>query len=157
MLFSEAGYFLYYSIQRYQIKQEIKKELSSVIEAHLLETIELEKNAAAIEWEEEGEEFFFNNSMYDVKRIEKINGKTFLYCINDDKENALLKKMVVATEKNQKEKKNHSFKFQLPYFLVTTTFLPVPSSIPVQHIFSPFSESAIYLSGDIVIPPPKFA
>jgi len=157
ILFSEAGYFIFYNFQRYQIKQQVKRELASSIETELLEVIELEKNAAQIEWEEEWKEFFFNDDMYDVKRIEKKDGKTFLYCINDEKENQLLKKMVDAAEKNQKEKKNNSYKFQLPYFVASISFLPAPIVLSTKIKFTYFNESAVNLAAEIVLPPPRFA
>lgn len=131
-------------------------ELAHSIETKLLEVIELEKNEKAIEWEEEGKEFSFNDAMYDVKRIEKKDGKTFLYCINDEKENQLLKKIVDAAEKNQKEKKSNSYKFQLIDTVLTYSTIFLPTILPAKRKFFHFNESAISLSQEILIPPPRF-
>lgn len=156
ILFSENGSFFYYSYQRYKIKQEVKKQLSSTIEQGLLELVDLEKNRDEIKWEDEGKEFSLNGFMYDVKRIEVKNGKTFLVCINDQKENELLKKIVNEIQKNQKDKKNNSYKFQLPDFVVVNADAFTPSAKLIQRKFSNFSESAINFSMEILIPPPRF-
>lgn len=54
-------------------------------------------------WEEEGEEFYYKGSMYDVVSIEYTNGKASVYCINDQEENKLSK---LAEELRQKHSKD---------------------------------------------------
>lgn len=56
-------------------------------------------------WEEEGEEFLYKGSMYDVVSIEYANGKATVYCINDEEENKLSK---LAEELRQKHSKESS-------------------------------------------------
>lgn len=127
----------------------------SVINEKLLEIIELDKNAAAIRWEEEGKEFTLNGSMYDVKRIEKKAGKTLLYCINDRKEELLIKKMIGTVQKNQHNKKNAAQKFQLPDFLLTNSELQTPGHKDILNKFFQFKETTTSVSKEIVSPPPQ--
>lgn len=54
-------------------------------------------------WEEEGAEFYYKGSMYDVVSIEYANGKATVYCINDQEENKLSKLAEELRQKHSKE------------------------------------------------------
>lgn len=156
---SESGYYFFYSFQQYQLKQQAKKEFLSSIPAASFEMIEQEKNAHLIQWEEDEKEFYLNGQLYDVKKTVKTNGKTILYCLNDIKEELLIKEMSNAAQqgdnKSTGKKNNHPLKFQLNDFLVDSTeILSIPSSC-LQQFFFRFNETVFATGKEIIVPPPR--
>jgi len=158
IFFNEVGYLFYYSYQQYQVKAAVKKELLSV-QDNCLDVIELNQNKQSIMWEEEGREFRLNNEMYDVKKTVIKNGKTYLYCLSDKKEEALLKKAGAAAHQNNSKpgnnKNKHILKLQANDYLLTGNLISFYSSQqPLQQFFI-FNEQALSNPGDIVVPPPR--
>ena len=47
-------------------------------------------------WEEEGKEFSLNGLLYDVVKTRIMDGKIFIYCVNDAKEEELLRDLARA-------------------------------------------------------------
>src|SRR5215471_2286005 len=117
----QLGYYFMYAFQQWQIKQEIKRELIAGLPDSALEIISLEDQGNALEWEEEGKEFSLHSAMYDVVRIKKIEGKTFLYCLNDKKEKELRKTLshIIKTSDSKSNKSNkYTLKLQLSAFVI---------------------------------------
>lgn len=155
IFFNEVGYIFYYSYQQYQVKAAVKKELLSV-QDNFLDVIELDQNRQSIIWEEEGREFLLNGEMYDVKKTAVRNGKTYLYCLSDKKEESLLKKSSTTAHKNNKSgSTKHVLKLQANDYLVTGNVITYHSSQqPLQQFFI-FNERALSNPGDIIVPPPR--
>jgi hypothetical protein len=120
---SQIGYYIIYSIQQYIIREEIEKEFLRGLPDSAFEVIIAEQYKDKLEWEEEGREFSLNGSMYDVARIKKINGFTYLFCLNDKKEKRLLDKLAnAAGSANENNSNNrpgqHHVKYQFSDFVV---------------------------------------
>lgn len=156
IFFSELGYYFFYTLQQCQLKQQMNKEWLAAIPLASLQKIELDKNIHLIEWEEEGKEFYLDEQLYDVQKIVIENGKTILYCLNDKKEEQLLKDMANATEhNNNKQKNNLSLKIFPDYCL---TELAEKISIPTadhHQSFFYFNETALSTVKEITVPPPR--
>lgn len=60
-------------------------------------------------WEEEGEEFRYNQELYDVVSIEKKEGKIIITCLKDNDENTLEKQLneIHNLSKNNSSKPTH--------------------------------------------------
>ncbi len=136
---SQVGYYFFYVQQRSVVQDEMKEQLLSQPSENLYQVIILEDNLASITWEEKDKEFYLHDMLYDVASIKKVNGKTRLYCLNDQKEEQLVKnmaKLVMSGNDNTingKETK-HSIKFQLNDFVVhTTDRLSYTAGIPQQE------------------------
>lgn len=159
IFFNEVGYFFYYTYQQYQVKKEVKRELHYAGADQFLEIMELDKIKQSIIWEEVDREFLLNGEMFDVKKTITKNGKTFLYCLNDKKEEALLKKFSTTAGqhggKPGSNKTKHVLKLQENTYLLTSAGVCLQ---PLQAILQPFyffDETPFSKPGDIITPPPR--
>ena len=149
---SEIGYYFFYTLQQYQLKSQARKELLSNVSLFMLEKIDLEKNIRSIEWEEEGKEFYLKGQFYDVKKTVTENGKTILYCINDEKEEQLVKKLGKASDP---DKNKSTLKVSPVYWPAETTInIFTPFKILNQAYFT-LNETALPALTEIVLPPPR--
>ena len=75
-----------------------------------------------IKWEEEGKEFSLMGAMYDVVKIKNENGKDYLLCISDAKEDEILATFASVVKNNSgnssESSKHHSLaKFSIPEWI----------------------------------------
>ena len=152
---SQVGYYFIYTIHQHIIKEQIEKQLLANIPDASLEIINAEQFAEKIEWEEKGKEFSLDGILYDVVRIKKSDGKTFLYCINDKQEKQLLENLAKAVNANHSSKQEKNNIKSLLVDLVCmndeeqSTFFSVPSA------YSRFNVILVSSFEEINIPPPK--
>ena len=132
----------------------MEKEMLAHIPDSSLEVFVVEDLGNKIEWEENEKEFFLDGELYDVARIKKENGKTFLYCINDKKEKNLLDNLTKAVNKNHDNKRNRNIKPALPDLVLIDTIEPAGFfSVSSQYI--PFTTPLVVSFKEINIPPPR--
>ena len=144
-----------FTVHQYIIKEEVERELLTHIPESSLEVFVAEELGDKILWEEENKEFSIDGVLYDVARIKKSDGKTFLYCLNDKQEKQLLDGLAKAVNANHgnKQEKN-SIKSLLTDLVCMndedqSTFLSVPST------YSRFNVILVSSFEEINIPPPK--
>ena len=125
LFFSQIGYYFFYLYQQYELKETVKHELLAQLPESSLEIIDANAVADDIEWEEEDMEFYLHGQMYDVAYIKTVNGKKMIYCLNDRKEDQLLKDLAKAVSSGNDQNSNnkhghHIIKFQLSDFIIST-------------------------------------
>jgi len=120
-----------------------------------LEVIVAEQVADKIEWEEKNKEFSLNGILYDVARIEKKEGKTFLYCINDKKEKQLLDDLAKAVNKDHDNKQGTNNIKSLLLDLVCMSNEEEIRSFSVPSGYSSFNVTLVSSFEEINSPPPK--
>jgi len=152
---SQVGYYFIYTIHQYIIKEEMEKEMLTRIPESSLEVIVAEDLGDKILWQEDNKEFSIDGVLYDVARIKKSEGKTFLYCLNDKQEKQLLDGLTKAVNANHgnKQEKN-SIKSLLADLVCMndeeqSTIFSVPSS------YSLFNVTLVSSFEEINILPPK--
>ena len=156
---NQLGSYFYYSYQQYRIRREIKQELLANLPDTELEVFVEEDCKNQIVWEEYGEEFHFNDEMYDVAHVIMKDGKRLLYCINDKKEKKLLDRLVKLIESGSDARKQRSGKNVVKFQL--TDFEPPPGEIPPGMTFVSkthyirFTASLLTAAMEIKGPPPK--
>ena len=156
MLFtSQVGYYFIYTIHQHIIQEEMERELLAHIPESSLEVIIAEHVANKIVWEEKNKEFSLDGVLYDVARIEKKDGKTFLYCINDKKEKQLLDNLVRAVNKNHDNKQGRNNIQSLLVDLVCMSHEEEPRSFSISSAYSSFNVSLVSSFEEIHSPPPK--
>ena len=114
----------------------------------------------AIQWEEEGKEFYLHGELFDVAKIKKVAGKTFIYCINDKKEEKLLQDLA-QTIKSQTDNNGSgkAGKYEIK-FQITDLTIKNSEDIPV---FDPPSSYRYFIYDaelltsftKIKVPPPR--
>jgi chorismate mutase len=151
---SQVGYYFFYSYRQHQIKEEIKEELFAKIPESSLELIIQEQYGDRIRWEEQDKEFYLDGNLYDVAKVKHENGKTYLYCINDEKEKELLANLSKTVNRNHRNGRS-VLKFQFSVYvlnkteIIPETFSAIPNEFPLLDVSlnTSFKET--------ISPPPK--
>jgi hypothetical protein len=156
MLFtSQVGYYFIYTVHQFILKEEMEKELLSLIPESSLDVFVAEDLGNKIVWEEENKEFYIEGALYDVARIKKIDGKTFLYCINDKKEKLLLDDLANAVNGNHGNKQEKNNIKSLLIDLVCMNDEEPSTIFSVPSIYSSFNIILVSSFEETNIPPPK--
>lgn len=87
----QCGYYCFYAFQLHTAKKEAKHKLLKSIPEKLLTTFQADDNR--IRWEDEGKEICVNGKMYDVVKIQQAGKNKLVFCISDEKEDAVLEQL----------------------------------------------------------------
>lgn len=107
------GYFISFTIQRYQIRQEVKQLLKQEKRKYTQQFIFTVEQYAHLRQYEGGKEFSLNGGMYDVVKKELKDSNIILTAYYDHQETDLLTKFISFF--NQESEK-HTGKYTLPGF-----------------------------------------
>ena len=133
----------------------MERELLAYIPDSSLEVFVAEEFGDRIVWEEENKEFSIEGVLYDVARIKKIDGKTFLFCINDKQEKQLLDGLAKAVNANHGNKQEKNNIKSLLVDLVCMNDDEEPGIFSAPFIYSNFHADLVSSFEEINIPPPK--
>jgi len=133
----------------------MERELLAYIPDSSLEVFVAEEYGDKIVWEEENKEFSIEGVLYDVARIKKSDGKTFLYCINDKQEKQLLDGLAKAVNANHGNKQENNTIKSLLVDLVCMNDDEGPGIFSVPFTYSNFHANLVSSFEEINIPPPK--
>jgi hypothetical protein len=152
---SQVGYYFIYTIQQHIIKEGVENELLAHIPESSLEVFIAEELGDKIVWEEQNKEFSIDGILYDVARIKKSDGKTFLYCINDKQEKQLLDSLAKAVNANHSNKQEKNSIKSLLVDLVCMSDEEEPGTFSSLSTYSSFNITLVSLFKEINSPPPK--
>jgi hypothetical protein len=134
---------------------EMKELLKQQLPAGMVEEICYTNHQASIRWEEEWEEFSFNDQLYDVARVVVRHGKTWLLCLQDGKEETLLRQMCAASQHNEK-KNNHQGMVKIADDFTLPDSMPIAcAGIIVPHLYALYIEQLSQPALPVIIPPPR--
>ena len=133
----------------------MERELLAYIPDSSLEVFVAEQYGDKIVWEEENKEFSIEGVLYDVARIKKSDGKTFLYCINDKQEKQLLDGLAKAVNANHGNKQEKNNIKSLLVDLVCMNDVDQSTIFSVPSTYSRFNVILVSSFEEINIPPPK--
>ena len=133
----------------------MERELLAYIPDSSLEVFVAEEFGDKIVWEEENKEFSIEGVLYDVARIKKSDGKTFLYCINDKQEKQLLDGLAKAVNANHGNKQEKNNIKSLLVDLVCMNDDEGSGIFSVPFAYSNFHVNLVSSFEEINIPPPK--
>jgi hypothetical protein len=159
MFYSQAGHYFAWLYARSEARREMKEQFIHSLPDSELEIISLTDNIHDIKWEEEGREFLYKGEMYDVARIKTVDGKTLLYCVNDEKETALMDQLSDSVQSihqhnNGKNSKVTFLKLAVdPAIIETIEFSLL--CISQKSIYARFEAHLPVLPPLISSPPPK--
>ncbi len=139
----------------------MKERMIAGLPDSLLQVIDAGAVKSTIEWEENGKEFSLDGKMYDVVKMMVQSGRTYYYCINDEKEEQLLNtysKLVNAVPDNNSTGKpaRNLIKFKITDLNISEPYHgPVFYSLPLPK-WIVASESSLSSGIDrIQTPPPR--
>ena len=133
----------------------MERELLKQIPDSSLEVIVVENFGDEIRWKEKNKEFSLDGVLYDVVRIQKREGNSYLYCINDKKEKQLLDNLVKAVNKNHDSKKARNIIKPVLADLFFGTSLESPNFFSDSFQYDILNVSTISSYKEIKGPPPK--
>lgn len=155
LLLAQVGYYFIYSYRQTLAKKEAREQIMAGLPDDQLQLVILEDNAAAIRWEEAGKEFWLGKQIYDVVRTRNVDGKTYLYCLNDSKEKSIAEHKQQATQSANGKAAKSAFKFQLPDIIITsvegTRYTPVTRTT----LFIPGAAPILSVVTELAGPPPR--
>ena len=158
LFLSQAGYHFYYAFEREQLRREMKEQLLAELPESPLELIIQEEHT--INWEDSGKEFYLDGRLYDVAKVKKINGKIFLYCLADKKEDGLVQDMAKLVRSgsdanNSDAAGKHSIKFQLADYIIHSTEKIIYSTGNAHQQYSDFDAALFSSIQEVNAPPPR--
>jgi hypothetical protein len=149
-----TGSYIMYVISARQLKQEVKAYINTHPGvADVVFTFDLDNGKVtdnSFYWEDDGEEFSYKGSMYDVVSLRQEGGKLFLKCI-DDKREKELKSSMAKMNRNNKNKTNFSFS---PFSDKTERFLVKSPAAGLVLYNLAKDENIKCLQLPLFIPPP---
>lgn len=157
-----GGYWMVNTYQQFERKKEVREKLLTSIpreetEQFVFDLVNGEPAAAGLYWEE-ADEFHFNGTMYDVISKETINGKLYIRCINDHKEQELKNKLSDLTQKQNSKSSAAGISFQWLIglsFIAPSSFVLKNLSIQSSNNYPSYKASLLHIALDIVVPPPQ--
>lgn len=159
MFYSQAGYYFTYLCAQLQAKREMKQRILNSLPDESLEAITLTGNQQHIQWEEEGREFSFKGQMYDVVRTKTIKGDVVLLCINDKKEENLVRQLsntVKSGSQNNHGKNTKAIFLKLTCDVAVIDFSTYDLfSLPGKSHFTSYAVALPVSVASITLPPPK--
>jgi hypothetical protein len=155
MLFNGAGFYVYYAMQLYRIKNEMHSALLGRPdkELQLLKMTRAQFEESLIE----DNEIRVDGKTYDVARIKKTGDSLYVYGMHDQAEDDLfstISRLVADPLKNQKAIPQPVVKFMSLIFLVPSneTHFTVDEDLIENNIADKFSVNSLTLS--VECPPP---
>jgi hypothetical protein len=154
---NSAGYIiLFWEIQQ-DIKREMVQKISEILPSDALTCIKFLKNEISrSEWIEKNE-FEYKGSMYDVVKKEETSIYYLLYCINDEKEEILIKNYSRQFDANKEKPTQHSSRtfvtLLAPAILKIKIFIKRIDTVSSIINYLGFNYQSIWL--DKLTPPPK--
>jgi hypothetical protein len=154
---NSAGYIiLFWEIQQ-DIKREMVQKISGMLPSEALTCIKfLKKNISRSEWIEKNE-LDYKGSMYDVVKKEETSKYYLFYCINDEKEEILIKIYSRHFDDNKEKPTQHGTRSLItliaPAILKNNIFIKRFESFSSITNYFCFNYQSIWL--DKLTPPPK--
>lgn len=157
-LSSQLGTYIVYVVQQELTKESIAQQMAQKLPQSALVKI---KNSPAIEWEEEGREFYKEGSFYDIVKTEIIKGETWFYCINDTMQTQLYNNYTASLKSHNDalplgKQSKQLVKFSLSYFIIQSGV----SVLTLAHLNSTYyntmSQEIKLIATEVQAPPPRF-
>lgn len=153
LLYSQVGYYGQTIFLQWRMKEAAREARIAALPDKVLERI----SAARVQWAEEGKECWYEGHLYDVIRQRTADGSTWLYCLDDEREERLIAGSVDVTRATQDQPGRQTrITFSICDLLCQTPHWVIEPLPPVsKQYISPgvYRLSSCYAR--VVIPPPK--
>jgi hypothetical protein len=158
LFYTQLGYYGQFMILQWRMKEAAREAwLTTVPDAQLYRVSLADVNAAG-RWEEEGRECWFRDHLYDVVRRGTIGGVVYLFCLDDEREAALIRQSGEMTRINldRPGKKDTHFSFLKIVDLPPADSGSYAFALPVRQYEPCFIKNKLpFRYSEISVPPPK--
>ena len=139
----------------------MEQQLLSETPESSMKVFDAEANKTAIIWEEEGKEFLLNGKMYDVAKTKIIGGKTYLYCVSDNKEDQVLQDRSNAVRSGLEQNSGNNLNSHTVKFTMSECTLPKRDDVLLSTVvlpggYVPFVVAICSTTKKVNTPPPNF-
>jgi hypothetical protein len=153
LFFNISGHYIYFNVLQNNIRHEIKTRIRHGLHESELTIIEITaQNQTELTWIKPQKEFTYRGDMYDVVKVIEKNGTRYFHCINDTKENKLIREFAKRAESSQKARRLLS-NISLTYIFQEEFYDNIIETSDHEYYTQPFNlTSKIKDTSD---PPPK--
>jgi hypothetical protein len=156
---NSAGYILLFWKVQQDAKREMIQKIAGIIPANELTCIKIPKENITREEFRNKDEFEYKGSMYDVVKKEETKEFYLLYCLNDLKEDQLIKNFKNHFDNNREKSSHNNLRVNISF--IAQAILKFNVTIKRQDpnsltFISYLNLSYKSISPDNLTPPPKF-
>lgn len=156
-ILNSFGYIILFEQQRFEASLEMKEKIAS---SYLLDeltfiTIEKKADSPKLNWKDDNE-FELDGKMFDVVKKTESSDSIFIYCINDIKEESIVKSLLKYYDDLANRKQNSPAQKRILHNIITFALLNnAISVVRSDRIISDyFAERELYDSIKLPIPTP---
>ena len=159
-LYNQAGYLIAFKIEQIEARKEIKRRIKNSVPQNELTIIRIgDHNRHEMQWVEDGREFMFNNSLFDVVRVETQGDELVYHCINDTQEKELFAELEEHVSKQMDANgidNEHAEKSMVKDYFIEEILTPAyDNSVTIHFLIT--SEAPVSSFTKNPVPPPKQA
>lgn len=150
------GYHFHFQIEQIRIKEEIKEKIINDLPETELTVLKISSvDARKIRWMEDGKEFRYEGTMFDVVKSKQVSGITYYYCFCDIKESRLMSTLekLVKEQTDQSQPKTIQKKLRINYFVCDHLDATRRNGSTVHY--RDYTSGYRVIFTDVLSPPPK--
>lgn len=157
--YTQWGYDVHFIILQWQLKEAAREAWIAELPDKAFLQVSLSEMNAHGKWEEAGKECWYRNHLYDIIRQRKDGDTTWLFCMDDDNEERLIRQAGETTKAgldHPDKRTGHSLSFalgdqicEIPHWRIR----PLP--VPPRHYPAARYEPLANRYDEILGPPPK--
>ncbi len=154
-LFQSLFSYLLFEVAQHECRKEFSVAKKNIAPS-IITTLRI-ANTSTINWEDNGNEISYNNTLYDVVSIEKTATVTIIKCVRDTKENLLTEAYVKLKNKIEQHKKQTIKKIKMIDVSTINHAVHVTYCVTSLTITHGITTPQLYWSyaAEINPPPPK--
>jgi hypothetical protein len=159
LFYTQLGYYGQFLILQWRMKEAAREAWISALPDTAFFRVALTEANARGKWEEAGKECWINDHLYDVIRQKTIDGKTWLFCFDDDNEERLIRgsgEFAHAGHDQPDKRTAHAFSVRFGDAVCDMTSLRIsrpPATFSTWYCSNPNPLPIRYR--EITVPPPK--
>lgn len=158
LILCNAGFYFSYLAGRIKIHAQVEAMMNKLQPNQLIAIAD--SSIKQNDWDEKDKEFSYKSEMYDVVKIDTINGQKVFYCLNDTKETTLENTFAEQIEKQQNSGKKATsvFFLKIVYMSIEPITLFEAQVFLTKTTYPPVLVTKIITRPqDILHPPPTMA
>ena len=159
MFYIQLGYYGQFIVLQWRMKEAARAAWIAALPDKAFLRVSFDEIDAHGKWEEKGKECWYQGHLYDVIRSKTVGSTTWLFCLDDEREEGLIRQSDRVTRANQDhpdKSTGHSLAVSASDWLCERVVWDVAPVVRILKRNQYFSAWRLALrSSEIVLPPPK--
>ncbi|HEY4109461.1 hypothetical protein [Puia sp.] len=157
--YTQWGYYSQFIILQWRMKEAAREAWVASLPDDAFLRVSLAEINAHGRWEEAGKECWYKEHLYDIIRQRNAGDTTWLFCLDDDNEEKLIRQSGEVTRANldhPDKRAGHSLSISTGDLVCETVLWRIPSVAPdLPHYISGGCEQLPIRYSEILLPPPR--